>query len=70
MILDAVLAPARWLADRAWFALARRVLPAVDDNLVDVGEAPTRYLAVGVPRRLDIFDGHAIGQRLDRDVVR
>jgi hypothetical protein len=52
---DLLLAGPRWLADRAWYFLARRVLPAIDDNLADVGEAPpVRLGAVGVPRRLDV----------------
>lgn len=50
-----LLAAPRWLADQAWYALARRILPAIDDNLLDVGDAPpTRLGAVGVPRRLDV----------------
>lgn len=37
-MIGLLLAPGRWVADRVWFALASRVLPAVDDNLADVGE--------------------------------
>lgn len=36
MIVDLILAPGRWVADRAWLYLARKVLPTIDDNLADV----------------------------------
>lgn len=29
--------PVRWALDRGWEFLARRVLPAVDDSLADIG---------------------------------
>jgi hypothetical protein len=63
--VDLALAPARFILDRAWYALARRVLPAVDDNLADLDDAePIPYVLA------DTFDGKPIGSRLDTPPVR
>lgn len=37
--------PARWLLDRAWLWLAAKVLPQVDDALLDVGDVDEELAA-------------------------